>query len=139
MKTTLNQKGVKVGGSAQTTGALSVTFLPFKGFRIGADWTMSARNYSDFYISGSSLGTKGIDIDSLWEIPWGQQLDINASYRFKIGGVNATLYGNVYNLFDYNYVMDAETPTDAPGTWKNAYSVFYSFGRTYSIRMKVYF
>ncbi len=139
LKTTLKQKGVKVGGSAQTTGALSVTFLPFKGFRIGADWTMSARNYSDFYISGSSLGTKGIDIDSLWEIPWGQQLDLNASYRFNIGGVKATLYGNVYNLFNYNYVMDAETPTDKAGSWQNAYSVFYSFGRTYSVRMKVYF
>lgn len=139
LKTTLNQKGVKVGGSAQTTAALSATFQPFKGFRIGADWTMNARNYSDFYISGSNLGTKGIDVNKLWEIPWGQQLDLNASYRFNIGGVKATLYGNVYNLFNYNYVMDAQTPTDSNGTWREAYSVFYSFGRTYSLRMKVYF
>ncbi len=100
---------------------------------------MNARNYSDFYISGSNLGTKGIDVNKLWEIPWGQQLDLNASYRFNIGGVKATLYGNVYNLFNYNYVMDAQTPTDSNGSWREAYSVFYSFGRTYSVRMKVYF
>jgi hypothetical protein len=139
LRTVLNQKGVKVGGSAQTTGSLSATFQPFKGFRIGGDWTMNARNYSDFYISGSSLGTSGINVGKLWEIPWGQQFDLNASYRFKMGGLNATLYGNVYNLFNYNYVMDAEVPTSSNGTWQEAYSVFYSFGRTYSIRMKVYF
>lgn len=113
--------------------------MPFKGFRIGADWVMSARNYSDFYISGSSLGTKAINVNKLWEIPWGQQFDFNASYRFKIGDINATLYGNIYNIFDYNYVMDAEVPTDSNGTWQEAYSVFYSFGRTYSLRMKIYF
>ncbi|MDE7095941.1 MAG: TonB-dependent receptor, partial [Muribaculaceae bacterium] len=50
----LNQKGHKVCGSAQTTGGLGVEFKPFKGFRIGADWTFSARNYSDFYLSGDS-------------------------------------------------------------------------------------
>ena len=35
--------------------------------------------------------------------------------------------------------MDAEVPTDSNGTWQEAYSVFYSFGRTYSLRMKIYF
>ncbi|WP_304478706.1 carboxypeptidase-like regulatory domain-containing protein [uncultured Muribaculum sp.] len=139
LKSTLNQKGVKVGGSAQTTGSLSLTFLPFKGFRIGGDWVMNARNYSDFYISPSSLGTKAINVNDLWQIPWGQQLDLNASYRFKIGNVNATLYGNVYNLFNYNYIMDAQTPTTSNGTWQEAYSVFYSFGRTYTVRMRINF
>ena len=139
LKSTLNQKGVKVGGSAQTTGSLSLTFLPFKGFRIGGDWVMNARNYSDFYISPSSLGTKAINVNDLWQIPWGQQLDLNASYRFKIGNVNATLYGNVYNLFNYNYIMDAQTPTSSNGTWQEAYSVFYSFGRTYTVRMRINF
>lgn len=139
LKATLNQKGVKVGGSAQTTGALAVTFLPFKGMRIGADWTVNARNYSDFTISSSSLNGGDINVAQPWEIPWGQQFDLNASYRFKIGGVNATLYGNVYNLFDYNYVVDAYTNTAKKGTWENAYRVFYSFGRTYSIRMRINF
>lgn len=100
---------------------------------------MNARNYSDFYISPSSLGTKAINVNDLWQIPWGQQLDLNASYRFKIGNVNATLYGNVYNLFNYNYIMDAQTPTTSNGTWQEAYSVFYSFGRTYTVRMRINF
>ena len=39
---TIDQKGVKVGGSAQTTGSISADFIPFKGFRIGADWVFNA-------------------------------------------------------------------------------------------------
>ncbi|MBQ7041572.1 MAG: TonB-dependent receptor [Muribaculaceae bacterium] len=139
-KATLNQKGVKVGGSAQTTASLGVNFRPFKGFRIGADWVVNARNYSDYQISSSSYSPgANINVADPWEIPWGQQLDLSASYRFKIGGVNATLYGNVYNLFDYNYVMDAYTNTDKKGSWEDAYRVFYSFGRTFSLKMRVNF
>jgi hypothetical protein len=137
---TLNQKGVKVGGSAQTTGALGVTFRPFEGFRIGADWTASARNYSDYTVSSSSYTANGtIDVADPWRIPWGNQLDLNASYKFKMGGVDAILSGNVQNLFDYNYVIDATTSTSATGTWDNAYYVFYNFGRTYSLKLRVNF
>lgn len=139
-KTTLIQKGIKVGGSAQTTGALGVNFRPFKGWRIGADWTFNARNYSDYQVSSSSYTANSeIKVAKPWRIPWGNQFDMSASYRFKIGTIDATLYGNVYNLFNYNYVVDAWTGTDAPGTWSNAYRVFYSFGRTYAVRMKVTF
>lgn len=136
----LNQKGVKIGGSAQTTAALGVNLKPFKGFRIGADWVVYARNYSDYTISSSSYSANSeINLAEPWEIPWGHQVDMSASYNFKLGGLNATLYGNVYNLFNYNFIRDAYTPSDAVGTWQNAFRVFYSFGRTFSIRLKVAF
>lgn len=137
---TLMQKDRKVGGSAQTTAALGVQFRPFKGFRIGADWTVAARNYSDYTISTSSYTANGtVKVADPWEIPWGNQLDLNASYRFKIGGVGATLSGNVHNLFNYNYVVDAYTNSGVDGTWDNAFRVFYSFGRTYSMKLRVNF
>ncbi len=135
----LNQDKVKVGGSAQTTAALGVTFRPFTGFRIGADWKVAARNYSDYTLSSSSFSAnKEINLGNPWEIPWGNQLDLNASYRFKIGAVDATLFGNVHNLFDYRYMVDATTPSDADGTWENAYG-FYSFGRTYTMKLRINF
>ena len=137
---TLMQKDRKVGGSAQTTAALGVQFRPFKGFRIGADWTVAARNYSDYTISTSSYTANGtVKVADPWEIPWGNQLDLNASYRFKIGGVDATLSGNVHNLFNYNYVVDAYTNSGVDGTWDKAFRVFYSFGRTYSMKLRVNF
>ena len=137
---TINQKGIKVGGSAQTTGSISANFIPFKGFRIGGDWVFNSNNYSDFDISNSDLENGGvIKVAKPWRIPWGQQFDLNASYRFKIGGVNATLYGNVYNLFNYNYIVDAYYKCTQAADWEDVYRVFYSFGRTYSIRLKINF
>lgn len=140
LSATLEQKGVKVSGSAQTTTSFGVTFRPFKGFRIGADWTAFFRNYSDIALTASSLQNgKVLKPGTPWRIPWGNALDVNASYRFKLGGLDATLYGNVNNLCNYNYVTQAQTDLGEVGTWRNANRVFYSFGRTYSLKLKVNF
>ena len=137
---TLEQKGVKVSGSAQTTAALGATFRPFKGFRIGADWTIYARNYSDINLTSSDLKNGAVlKPGTPWRIPWGNMLDMNASYNFNLGGVNATLYGNVNNLLNYYYVTQARTPLGVEGTWMNANRVFYTFGRTYSVKLKINF
>lgn len=135
---TLMQKGRKVGGSAQTTAALGATFRPFKGFRIGCDWTVADRLYSDYTVSAPSAGGT-VTVADPWRAPWGNQFDVNASYRFPIGGVNAVLSGNIQNLFNYNYVVDAYTSSTTNGTWENAFRVFYNFGRTYSIKLRVNF
>lgn len=137
---TLEQKGVKVSGSAQTTMGLGVTFKPFKGFRIGADWTAYFRDYSDISLTSSNLQNgKVLKPGTPWRMPWGNMLDLNASYRFKLGNLDATLYGNVNNLCNYNYVTQSQTPLGEVGTWRNANRVFYSFGRTYSLKLKVNF
>lgn len=135
----LKQDGVKVGGSAMTTAYIGVTFFPFEGFRIGADWKVAARNYSDYTLSSSSFVTnKEIKLGDPWEIPWGNQLDLNASYTFSIGKLRATLYGNLHNLFNYQYMVDALTPATSTGTWENAYG-FYNFGRTYTMKLRINF
>lgn len=134
----LNAKGVKVGGSAQTTAAIGATFRPFDGFRIGADWKVAANNYSDYTLTTPSMnGTT--TVHKPWRIPWGNQLDLNASYRFNIGGVDATIFGNVHNLFNYYYVVDAQSNSAVDANWENIYGVFYSFGRTFSVKMRINF
>ena len=137
----LKQKGIKVGGSAQTTGALGVTVRPMKGLRVSADWNAYGNNYADFYIgSNTSLnGNSTVDVKDPWKIPWGHQLDLSASYAFKIGNIRATIYGNVNNVYDYNYIMDAQCAAADEGIWQNVYAVMYSFGRTYTVRLKINF
>lgn len=142
MHATLEQKGVKVGGSAQTTASLGVNFKPFKGFRIGGDWTVAARNYSDLNITADQIPSTNngvLKAGTPWEMPWGQMLDLNASYTFDIAGLKTTVFGNVNNLFNYNYITQSYTPVGKVGTWENAYQAFYSLGRTWSIRMRVNF
>lgn len=137
---TLEQKGVKVSGSAQTTTAIGVTFRPFKGFRISADWTGYFRNYSDISLNSSNLQNgKVLKPGTPWRIPWGNTLDLGASYKFKLGKLDATIYGNVNNLCNYNYVTQAQSPLGEIGTWDNVNRVFYSFGRTYSCKLKINF
>ena len=136
----VNQKGVRVGGSAQTTAALGLTLRPMKGLRVSADWNAYAGNYSDFKVNMKDMTAfKPLEVSDPWNIPWGHQLDLSASYRFNIGKVKATIYGNVNNVYNYHYIMDATTNYNTPGAWDNAYNVYYSFGRTYTVRMKINF
>ena len=91
-------------------------------------------------MNGSNLNAGStIVVEDPWKIPFGNELDLNASYRFKLGGCEATLYGNVNNLFNNYYVKDAYTSSDTMGSWENAYRVIYSFGRTFSLRLKITF
>ena len=52
---------------------------------------------------------------------------------------SATIYGNVNNVYDYNYIMDAQCAAADEGIWQNVYAVMYSFGRTYTVRLKINF
>ena len=66
------------------------------------------------------------------------QLDLNARYKFKLGGCNATLIANINNVLDYEYIMDAFYD-GTNNRWQDAYRVFYSFGRTFSVKVKLDF
>ena len=134
----LKQKGVHVAGSAQTTAAVGADFFPIKGLRLSANFNLYARNYADFYLGSTAVANTAVTVNDPWEIPVGHQVDLSASYSFNIGKVNATIYGNVNNLYDYNYVMDAQCGTDTQG-WQDCYAVMYSFGRTYTVRLKISF
>ena len=102
-KSEVQLKGVKVGDSAQLTGALGATVKFLDGFRAGLDYNFYANNYADFALNGSSLVVGGVKtFKDPWKIPSGGQFDFNASYRFKIGSCKATLYGNINNVFNQN-------------------------------------
>lgn len=134
----VNLKGVKVGGSAQTTSALGATFKISKSIRVGTDWTYFGRNYADWSFSSNDIVKNGEkNYSSPWRIPSASVVDMNASYRFKFGKVNATLSGNINNLFNQEYITDA---TDGDNhDWQTAYGIFYGFGRTYNVRLKLNF
>ena len=62
--------------------------------------------------------------------------DFYASYRFKLGDFNCLLNGKIDNVFDQTYIADAADGDDH--TWKTA-KVFYGFGRTWSMGLKLMF
>lgn len=135
----INLKGVKVGGSAQTTAAIGATVHASKQLRFGADFTYYARNYAYYALSGSNLTVgKEKDITDPWKIPDAGDIDVNASYSFKFGGCHATLSGTVNNLLGYEYITKAYMPQTGVGDWSTIYA-FYQFARQYNIRLKINF
>jgi len=151
-------KGVRVGGSAQTTSSIGVDFKlgrvldlhDGQELKIGGDWVYYGRNYSYYSLSGSNITVKQSATtgewttttpQDPWKIPSACQVDLHASYKFKIGrSFNATLSGVINNLFDYQYIGKAynSSTSSTAATADNVY-VFYNFGRTYSIRCKLTF
>ena len=78
-----------------------------------------------------------------WRIPTAGQLDMRASYHFQIGGLNATLSGNINNLLNQYYIEKAwsantSTSSVAENTKDNIY-FFYNKGRQWNIRLKIMF
>lgn len=137
-KMTVYQKDVPVGGSAQTTAAVGAKFKLSKDLRFGVDYNFFARNYADFALVSSDIVMNGEKIiGNPWRVPSSGLVDLNASYSFNVGQNKAVIYGNVENLFDQEYIADAY---DGGGhNWQSAYRVFYGFGRTYSVRLKLNF
>ena len=135
--THVNLKDVKVGNSAQTTFALGANYRVLKDIRFGIDYTYFARNYSNYKLSGSDISFgKENNYDTPWRMPSAGQLDANMSFDFKVSGLKATLFGNVTNLLDNVYISDAE---DGAGHIAETAQVYYAFGRTYSVRLKLNF
>ncbi len=137
-KVILELDGVKVGGAAQTTAALGANIRLTKDIRVGVNCNFFGRNYADWSLSGSDIlfnSTKSFV--SPWRIPPAYTCDVNASYRFEIGGLSASLFGNVTNLFDQEYISSAYD--GGKGDWESAYRIFYGFGRRMSLGLKINF
>lgn len=136
-KTTVNLKGVRVGNSAQTTFALGANYQILKGLRAGADYNYFARNYSKFNLRGSDMILGGVkNYETPWRIPSAGTMDANVSYNFPIGRLWALVSANVNNLLDQDYIADAVD--GSTHDWQTA-QVYYGFGRTYSVRLRLNF
>ena len=140
----IDVENIRVGGQAQTTASLGLLFKPFKGFRIGGEYTLYDRNYSYYSFSGSNLVTgKTVHIVAPYRCPIGGTLDVRASYSFDMGPLRATLAANVTNVLDQHHIEKAwsastVTQTVAENTKDNIY-YFYNKGRQWNIRLKLQF
>jgi len=127
---TIDLQDVHVGNSAQTTAALGINYEVLSDLKIGLDYNYYDNLFADFDITARSES-----VDS-WQMPSYSLIDINARYDFKIGNYDASLIGNVNNLLDTEYIPDARD-----GANHNAATalVYYGFGRTMSLSLKVKF
>ena len=126
--------GLHVGDAAQTTIAVGVTYKLMPDLRIGVDFNYYDRLYANYDpISRSEEEDRGVEA---WQIPAFGIFDLNVAYDFKLAGLNTSLYGNVYNLFNEQYVMDAQ---DGSGHDAGTSIMYYGFGVNWNLGFKIRF
>lgn len=127
-------KDAKVGDAAQTTASIGVDYWVLPKLKIGADYNFYDELYA-YYDPTYNLSPDDKGKDT-WQLPAYGLLDLNMKYDFDIAGLKASLYGKVNNVLNTEYIADAKD-----GVNKDAESalVYYGFGRTMSVSLKVRF
>ena len=118
-----------VGDAAQTTFAIGTVykFTPETTFTI--DYNYFADLYAEFDPSD-----RGTVAPEAWKVPSYGIFDTAIRHGFKFGSLDATLTARMNNVFDTEYIADAQDGGDAASS-----SVYYGFGRTFSVGMKLNF
>lgn len=122
---------LKVNDAAQTTWALGANYKVLDKTSISLDYNYAGDIYArvDF-----SQGTT--DRQNTWKLPSYHLFDLGINHGFSIGDFDATLRGNMNNIFNVEYVSDA---FDASSHAAADADVFYGAGRTFSLGLKVNF
>ncbi|QCE41436.1 TonB-dependent receptor [Psychroserpens sp. NJDZ02] len=123
--------GIKVGDAAQTTFALGLDYKLGQKSNIYLDYNFAGDNYASYDVTNRSSA----DLPDVWEVPDFGLFDVGMRHGFAVGSFDATLIGKVNNVFNTEYISDAN---DLDGT-STAALVYYGAGRTYSVALKVNF
>jgi len=125
-------KDMKVSDAAQTTGFLGLEYQLLSKSYISIDYFYFADYYADF--APENVTDEGTP--QPWKVPAYGLFDVGLRHGFKIGDFNATLIGNLNNVFDTKYIADA---TNGSGNNAETALVWYGFGRTFSASLKIDF
>lgn len=125
-------EGLKVGDAAQTTFAVGADYEVFDGTSLRADFNYYDNLYADFDPNNRNSPS----VTQAWEVPAYSLLDLGLTHNFEFGPFDALLMVNVNNVFDTEYIADARD-----GSLSNARtaSVYYGWGRTYTVGAKINF
>lgn len=125
---------LKVGDAAQTSFALGLNYELFEGFKVGVDYTYYDNLYANYDPTGrGDIAKKGVQP---WKVPAYGLFDTNVRYKFNLGEFDAVIYGNVTNLFNTEYISDADDGKN--NDWRTA-KVYYGIGRNWSTGLRIYF
>ncbi|WNH13786.1 TonB-dependent receptor [Thalassobellus suaedae] len=124
-------KDLKVGDAAQTTFALGASYKFAIKSSLYVDYNYAGDMFASYQVT--SRGEAGLP--DTWEVPEYGLFDVGVSHVFNMGSFEAVLNGKINNVFNTEYVSDAN---DVDGTAATAL-VYYGAGRTYSVGLKVNF
>ena len=125
-------KDLHVGDAAQTTAALGLNYKLSPETTFTVDYNYFANLYSDF--DPSDRGTAGSP--EAWKVPAYSLFDAALRHKFKLGTFNTTLTARINNIFDVEYISDAN---DRGNSTASDALVYYGVGRTFNVGAKINF
>lgn len=121
-----------VSDAAQTTFALGINYKLSPKTTLVLDYNYYDRIYADF--DPSDRGSEGAP-DS-WQMPDYGLFDAVIRHGFNLGPFDAQLTARMNNVFDTQYISDAD---DGQGSVTETALVYFGYGRTFSIGAKFNF
>jgi iron complex outermembrane receptor protein len=99
-------KDLKVGDAPQTQLALSFTLFFPTGLQTQVIW----RHYDNYYADFDPFSRNDMnDRTQVWKVPSYDLVDLNVLYRIpgQVAGLDVSVFGHVFNMFNELYVEDA--------------------------------
>jgi iron complex outermembrane receptor protein len=143
-------KGVKIGdfGSSaasnpQTTANLGADIQVVPALKVGGSVVFQG-DYSASYDPSLLTAQNKFDVNQFRPLglPNYSTVDVNFVYRFKFAGLDASFVGNVYNLFNTEYLnegYEASPSLATDATRLSTLGVNYGTGRFYMTTLKIKF
>jgi outer membrane receptor for Fe3+-dicitrate len=125
-------KDLHVGDAAQTTFALGANYKLTDKTRFTIDYNYFDNLYAEF--DPSRRNTEGAP--DAWKVPAYGIFDTAVRHEFKFGNLDAVLTGRINNVFDTEYISDAN---DGSASNSQTALVYYGYGRTFSVGAKLKF
>ncbi|HEY6626747.1 MAG TPA: TonB-dependent receptor, partial [Ignavibacteriaceae bacterium] len=99
-------KDLKVGDAPQTQLVLGFTLFFPEGLQTQLVWRFYDRYYADFDPFSRNDET---DREQVWQVPSYNLVDLHLLYRIpgQVAGLDVSVFGHVFNLFNELYVEDA--------------------------------
>lgn len=132
--------GLKVGGSAQTTVGAGLDWDLSKDISMNLQWYYFDNLYANF--DPSDRDSEDLVGVQALELPSYSLFDLGLAWKFKFAGKDARLNANVNNLFNVEYIAEAQDRyregVDADQLLSDTRG-WYGFGRTWNLGLKVNF
>lgn len=136
-------KGLKVADAAQTTMALGMLYKFFEKTSLTVDYNYFGGLWADFDILGSAnitftgkTKTPSVRPSDTWKMPNYSTFDTSLRHGFNLGEFDTTLTLRVNNIFDTEYISDADNGTNSSASDA---LVWFGSGRTFSLGAKIKF
>ena len=126
--------GLRVSDAAQTTAALGMLYKFWDKTSITVDYNYFANLYAQIDILDRAVFDASGPVErkgDTWKAPNYSTFDASLRHGFKLGDFDTTVTVRVNNLFNTEYIADA---LDAPDPL-----VWFGFGRTYNLGVKIKF